>query len=132
MRRVIVEKLLLAALVLSLFDARAFAQAGMIVQIPANANIDVVASHMGGNKKSQIAENQFFVDVPAVPNNVPPPNEVRWMEVNRRVKLLSNPHGAYVQASANGPVDWYKTQPAFNLIGSAAALALSTGESIVV
>src|SRR5262245_17994846 len=113
------------------FNLQAFAQIGMVVQLPPTANIDAIAEHAGGAIVDVIPEaNQFLLSVPAVPNHLPD-NEIRWMELNRAALVPSAPHAKYLNPSNRGP-DWYKTQPSFKLINVQQALTYSTGSGVIV
>jgi subtilisin family serine protease len=119
-------------LFLAPFNVHAFAQIGLVVQLPPTANAADVATHAGGAIVDRIPEaNQFLLSVPAVPNHLQD-SEVRWTELNQGARLPSGPHAAYLNISQNTAADWYKTQPSFALINLSNALSYSTGGGVVI
>jgi len=126
---------ILLTLCLSVFfllDGSAFAQRGLVVQLPPQANIDAIAAHAGGAVVDVIpGANQFLLSVPVIPDHLPD-NDVRWMEANSATTLMSNPHTGFLQAAPNTAASWYKTQPALSLVRLGGALTYSTGMSIVI
>ena len=124
--------LLLLTLILALFNVQAFAQIGLIVQLPPNANIQAVANHAGGFVVDVIPEaSQFLLSVPAA-TNLLSDSDVHWKELNQGTTLQSGPRVGYLHAPAAAAADWYKTQPSFVLINLSSALNYSTGRSVVV
>jgi subtilisin family serine protease len=123
---------LLLLFVSAIFNVQGFAQIGLVVQLPPNANISNVAAHANGAVITALPEaNQFLLSVPAVPNNLSD-NEVRWMELNQGSRLPAAPHAAYLTVAASATSDWYKTQPSFTLIHLPAALTHATGRGVVI
>jgi subtilisin family serine protease len=121
-----------AVFILGLFNFQAFAQIGLVVQLPPNANVETIAEHANGAVVDVLVEaNQILLSVPAVPKNLTS-NEVRWMELNQGTTLPSSPHPAHFSVSHKRDADWYKTQPALLLINLAGALTYSTGRGVVV
>lgn len=127
--------LILLTMCLSVFlllDSSAFAQVGLVVQLPPNANIDAIAAHAGGAVVDVIpSAHQFLLSVPAIPKNLPD-TDIRWMEANRATTLMSSPHAGFLQAAPNSAASWYRTQPSLSLIHLSGALTYSTGMSIVI
>jgi hypothetical protein len=123
--------ILLVAL-LAFFKLNAFAQIGLVVQLPDGANADTVAEHANGVVVTGIpGTNQFLLSVPAVPNHLSD-NDVRWMELNSSAKVPSAPRPEYLRPSNKTPADWYTTQPAFTLINAQQALTYSTGSGVII
>jgi subtilisin family serine protease len=117
---------------LSFLNLQAFAQIGLVVQLPPTANIDSVATHANGVIVGAIPEaHQFLLSVPATPHNLPD-NEVHWMELNQGTSLPSGPHHQYVDVPATAGADWYNTQPPFARINLQNALTYSTGAGVIV
>ena len=117
---------------LAFFNLHAFAQIGMVVQLPPNANIDAVAEHAGGAIVAVMPEaQQFLLSVPAVPNHLAD-SDVRWMELNQAAVVPSSPHAKYLNSSNNAAADWYKNQPSFTLINVQQALRYATGSGVIV
>src|SRR5262245_19025225 len=107
-------------------SAPAFAQMGLVVQIPANANIENIAIHANGVVVDSLPEAGLYLLSVADPPKNFPDNDVRWMELNQGARLSSSPHHVYINAPASASPDWFKTQPAFTLINQQQALMYST------
>src|SRR5439155_15110215 len=117
-------RLLFLSLVLVLFNVQAFAQIGMVIQYPPNANVAAIAEHAGGAVVDCIPEaNQCLLSVPATAHLSD--SEVNWREWNQGTTLPSSPHARYLQVAPTTAADWYKTQPAFVLTHLAEALTHS-------
>jgi len=122
--------MLIAGLVI--FSLNAFAQIGVVVQLPPTANIDAVAEHAGGAVVAVIPNaNQFLLSVPAAPNHMPD-SDIRWMELNRAATVPSTPRPKYLRASNRAAADWYKGQPSLTLINIQQALTYSTGSGVII
>jgi len=124
---------LLLILGLVFFKVQGFAQIGMVVQLPEQADIDAVAAHANGAVVAVIpGAHQFLLSVPAVPHNLPD-TEVRWMELNQGTRLPGASHRVYVNVpTTTAGADWYKTQPAFRLVNLQNALTYSTGAGVII
>src|SRR6266566_4167620 len=82
-------RLLFLGLVLALLNVQAFAQIGLVLQLPPTANIDNVAAHAGGVVVDAIPEaGLFLLSVSAVPQNLSDSDRV-WAEVNQGTTLPS-------------------------------------------
>jgi len=118
---------------LAFFNLNAFAQIGVVVELPPTANVDAIAQHAGGAVVAAIPEaNQFLLSVPAAPNNMSSVSDVRWMELNRAATVPSAPRPKYLRQSNRAPADWYKGQPSFTLINVQQALTYSSGSGVII
>src|SRR6266516_1765255 len=125
-------RLLFLGLVLALLNVQAFAQIGLVLQLPPTANIDNVAAHAGGVVVDAIPEaGLFLLSVSSVPQNLSDSDRV-WAEVNQGTTLPSAPPALYFSVPPTTPADWFKTQPAFGLINLSGATTCSTGSGVIV
>jgi len=133
-------RLLFLSLVLALFalfNVQAFAQIGLVVQLPPTANAAnalKLASDLNGAVIDVIPEfNQFLLSVPVVPRSSDNAlNNVRWVEPLEAITLPPAPRIGYLSLPQGTASDWYKYQPAFAHIHLAGALTHSTGLGVVV
>jgi subtilisin family serine protease len=108
----------------------------IIVQISPLANINIVASALGGTVVDSIpGAFTYLLNVPSVPPALTPLLSllgIQWFEVNTAVFI---PDIAVLNAvTIPGTVapDWYKNQPAWQLIESQRAQKYSNGTGVVV
>jgi hypothetical protein len=106
----------------------------LIVQIPATISIDsITAALPNSTVVGDIpGANTYLLNVQFLP---PPATAsqlgIQWMELNRTVNLPRfGLNGGVV--TVPGASDWYRRQPAMQLINTAKASAFSTGRGIVV
>ena len=124
-------RLLFLSLVLALFNVQAFAQNGMVIQYPPNANVAAIAEHAGGAVVDCMPEaNQCLLSVPATAHLSD--SEVNWKEWNQGTALPSSPHSGFLHVASTEAADWYKTQPPLVLINLGNAMTFSTGRGVVV
>jgi serine protease len=123
---------LLLVFLLALFNADAFSQIGVVVQLSPQADPNEVAARFNGVVLEALSDaNQFLFSVPAMPTG-PLSNDIRWIEANQPSTLPSNPRTAYLTVKQNADADWYKAQPSFALIKLSDALTYSRGRGVVV
>jgi serine protease len=123
---------LLLVFLLALFNADAFSQIGVVVQLSPQVDPNEVAARFNGVVLEALSDaNQFLLSVPAMPTG-PLSNDIRWIEANQPSTLPSNPRTAYLTVKQNADADWYKAQPSFALIKLSDALTYSRGRGVVV
>ena len=126
--------ILLLALGFSYQSEAALKQFPVIVQIAPTVSIDTIAATLSGTVIDAIpGANTYLLTVQSlpVPGSLPP--GIQWLELNRTVSLPRfGLNGGVVTLLGTTPSDWYKVQPAMQLINAAKASALSTGRAIVI
>src|SRR6266850_476865 len=106
----------------------------LIVQIAPEASITSIAATLGGTVVDSIpGANTYLLNVPFLP---PPVTMsllgIQWMELNRSATLPRFALREVVEVPATAAADWYKDQPAMQLIKAGSARAYSTGTGVVV
>ena len=121
----------------SIFSVPAFAQISVVVNLPANANIDNFANGVHGAAQDRMADpdgdgNLLLLSMPG--NGIPqiPANGGRSFELNSSTTLPSNPHSGCWIAAPTAAASWYQTQPNFRLINLSRALTNATGRGVTV
>src|SRR5437773_313753 len=112
----------------------------VIVQISPGANITAIASRLGATVVDSIpGANTYLLNVPIAPQlNAPGVQSlgalpgIDWVELNTGVTLPSFAVYGIVTVPAAKPADWYKYQPAWQLIEAQQALPYSRGRGIVI
>lgn len=122
--------------VTSAVSARAgAADIGLIVHVSHAANLKDVVPLLDGTLVDAIPDSDaYLVRVHHLPNapGLLKEHGVHSVEINRSIALHGFTRPGIFQSKASNPADWYKNQPAFQLIQAGAAAAYSTGRSIVV
>jgi hypothetical protein len=107
----------------------------VVVKILPNANLPLIGNLLGGILIDSIPEsNTYLLKVPALPVVTPILKllGVEWIEANRGLSLASNPSLRLLDVPWNGGRDWYKQQPALQLIHTNAAQDYSTGRGLLI
>src|SRR5215471_16631024 len=106
----------------------------LIVQIPPTASIDTIVAALGGTVFDSIpGANTYLLVVPVVPFPATASQlGIQWMELNKTVSLPRFALRSILSVPGTARADWYKPQPAMQLINAGQALQLSTGRGIVV
>jgi subtilisin family serine protease len=107
----------------------------IIVQTSATANINTIASAVGGTVVDSIpGAYTYLMNVAVVPTLTGTLSllGVQWIEVNTAVWLPNIAVLSAVTIPGTVAPDWYKNQPAWQLIQSQNALPYSTGRGVVV
>ena len=109
----------------------------VIVQISPLANITNIAFALGGTVVDSIpGANTYLLQVPLVPttltNSLLSLLGIQWIEVNTGVSIPNITVLNQVTIPGTAVPDWYKNQPAWQIIESQGALQYSTGRGIVV
>ena len=106
----------------------------LIVQIPGTVSIDTLAATLGGTVVDSIpGANTYLLNLPVVP--LPARATVlgiQWMELNTGVRLPRFSRPGVLKVPGTAAADWYKQQPAMQLINAGKALPFSTGRGVVV
>jgi thermitase len=130
------SRLLICALVMLVLSSQASA-AGfpVIVQLSSSAALSPVLLLLNGTLLDSIPEaNLYLIRVPQLPVITPLLQMlgVQWLELNTGVAQPDFTPPAVFQVGTNNAPDWYKNQPAFQLIRVKAAQKYSTGQGVVV
>ncbi len=106
----------------------------LIVQIPRTVSIHTLAATLGGTVVDSIpGANTYLLNLPVVP--LPATATVlgiQWMELNTGVRLPRFSRPGVLKVPGTAAADWYKLQPAMQLINAGKALPFSTGRGVVV
>src|SRR5437660_8860792 len=106
----------------------------LIVQTQPTVNIDAVAAALGGTLADSIpGANTHLLVVPSLP--LPARASllgIQWMELNKTVTLSRFGQRKLLSAHGTAPADWYKLQPAMQLISAGSAAPFSSGRGVVV
>src|SRR6267143_6497180 len=111
-------------LVVGLASQAAAASYPLIVQIPPTVSIDTIATTLRGTVADSIpGANTYLLVVPVVPL----PSRalllgIQWMELNKTVTLPRFVQRQLLTVPGSEAADWYKTQPAMQLINARTAL----------
>jgi hypothetical protein len=117
----------------------------LIVQISPSASISSIAATLHGTVVDCIPDcssaggNPYLLNVPVIPTQATASTlGIQWYELNQNITLprfflRPDASGRYVfSVPAGAAADWYKAQPALQLINAAKALPVSTGRGVVV
>src|SRR5438128_1267958 len=106
----------------------------LIVEIPRTVSIHTLAPTLGGTVVDSIpGANTYLLNLPVVP--LPARATVlgiQWMELNTGVRLPRFSRPGVLKVPGTAAPDWYKQQPAMQLINAGKALPFSTGRGVVV
>jgi subtilisin family serine protease len=125
--------LLCVVLIVTFSASASAASVPIIVQLSPNGNLGIVLSLINGTLVDSIAgANTFLVNVPQLPLLSPLLSllGVQSIETNNGVALPNSSQLGLLEA--DGAADWFKLQPAMQLIRSAQALQYATGQGVVV
>ena len=129
--RSIVKRLTFLMVLATLLNVQAWAgQYTVIVRIVDGANIKAIADAYEGKVLDRLDTGTYLLQLKLTSPKYPVTG-VEWMESDQSVGP-SKIRGAVVSVSARTTPDWYRKQPAFQLIRDIEALELSTGSGIVV
>jgi len=136
---------LVTAILLVTFPAAEASAAGsipVIVKLTSSSGLLRVLNLLDGAVVDQIpGTNVFLVNVPSVlsvqsllalPAGLLQFLGIDWLEINTGVALPKVGQVGVITVGINNTADWYKNQPAMQLIRSNEAKAYSTGRSVVV
>jgi len=136
---------LVTAILLVTFPAAEASAAGsipVIVKLTSSSGLLRVLNLLDGAVVDQIpGTNVFLVNVPSVlsvqslltlPAGLLQFLGIDWLEINTGAALPKVGQVGVITVGINNTVDWYKNQPAMQLIRSNEAKAYSTGRSVVV
>ena len=106
----------------------------LIVQVSPSANITVIASTIGATVIDSIpGANTYLLNTPAVPSAaVASALGIQWMELNTGVSLPNFAVFGIVSVPGTTASDWYKYQPAWQVIQAQQALPYSNGQGTVI
>src|SRR5438445_1675171 len=106
----------------------------LIVQIPRTVSIHTLAATLGGTVVDSVpGANTYLLNLPFVP--LPARATVlgiQWMELDTGVRLPRFSRPGVLKVPGTAAADWYKLQPAMQLINAGKALPFSTGRGVVV
>jgi subtilisin family serine protease len=122
--------------ILALFPATAHsATVPVVVKIQPATNLSLITNLLGGTVIDSIPEaNTYLLKVPSLPvlNSTLRLLGVDWIEMDRSVSLPVNPRLSLLNVPWNAGSDWYKNQPALQLIHVRDAMPYSTGRGILI
>lgn len=125
---------LIVALVFALSIQAGASGLPLIVQIPPTANINTIATALGGSVVDSIPDaNTYLLDVPSMPlPGVAALLGIEDMELNTAVSLPPVVPVVVFPLKSGVAADWYKYQPAMLVIGAPSAWSYSKGRGVVV
>jgi subtilisin family serine protease len=126
---------ILLILLLFSFTGQSAVTVPVVVKVRAGANLSLVTNLLGGTLIDAIPEaNTYLLSLPGLPVLSPTLKllGVEWLELDRGVSLPADPPLALLDVPWNAGGDWYKAQPALQLIRSEAALQYATGRGLIV
>jgi hypothetical protein len=137
--------LLVLILLLGLSSQADAASYPLIVHIPPTISIDTILSQLAqgttlidsipgpGKTPCPVDGCTYLLSVPVVPlPAVASQLGIQWMELNKSVSLPRFGQRVLVRVGSTAASDWYKLQPAMQLINAGKASPFSTGRAIVV
>src|SRR5213593_2421928 len=106
----------------------------VIVQISPAVSIDTLAAALGGTVLDSIpSANTYLLNLPFLPLPAMATQlGIQWMELNTRVSVPGFARRGVLRVPGTAAADWYKLQPAMQLIKAGNALPFSTGRGVVV
>jgi len=143
-RKFICKALIACTLLLSISvtHVQAAAPIPLIVKILPGAALGRVLGWLGGTLVDSIpGSNVILVNVPNLPlvspllgllGNTLSLVGIEWFEVNNGVTEPTHSRSGVIQVNGTTAVDWYKNQPAFQLVRSGQARVYATGRGMVV
>jgi len=116
-------------------NAQAAPTVPVVLKVLPGSNISLINVLLGGTLIDSIPEaNTYLVRLPSLPllNNTLKLLGVQWLELDRGISLPGNPRLALQNVPWNAGSDWYKNQPAFQIIRAQSALEYSTGRGLLI
>ena len=106
----------------------------VIVQISPAIRINTLAATLGGTVLDGIpGANTYLLNLPFLPLPALATHlGIQWMELNTRVSVPGFARRGVLSVPGTAAADWYKLQPALQLIKAGNALPFSTGRGVVV
>ena len=131
-RRLLVPVLTIA-LLLGSSAAQAASPVAVVLKVLPGVNLTLISNLLGGTVLDSIPEaNTYLLQVPALPILTPTLKllGVQWIELDRGVSLPGHP--GLLDVPWNNTNDFYKSQPALQLIRTEAAQQFSTGRGVII
>src|SRR5262245_47622257 len=127
----IAKQITLLILLATLFSVNAFAASyTVIVRVADGANIKAIADAYDGKVLDTLDAGTYLLQLRLTTPKYAV-SGIEWMESDQAVGP-STMRGAVVSVTSRVKPDWYRDQPAFQLIRENEALQLSTGSGIVI
>jgi len=107
----------------------------VVVKLQIPANLSLINALLGGTVIDSMPEtNTYLLRLPSVPvlSSTLKLLGVEWIEQDRGIALPSNPRLSLLNVPWSNTSDWYKNQPAFQIVHANDALAYSTGRGILI
>jgi len=107
----------------------------VVLKVAPGANISLISNLLDGTLVDSIPEaNTYLLRLPSLPlvNSTLKLLGVEWLELDRGISLPVNPRLALLDVPWNAGSDWYKNQPAFQIIRAQSALQYSTGRGLLI
>jgi thermitase len=127
--------LLVALLLCFTTSAQAAPTVPVVIKVLPGANLSLITNLLGGTVIDSIPEaNTYLLRLPSLPvlSTTLKLLGVEWLESDRGISLPANPRLALLGVPWNAGSDWYKNQPALQLIRLQDAMPYSTGSGILV
>jgi subtilisin family serine protease len=107
----------------------------VVLKVQTATNLSLVTTLLGGTVIDSMPDaNTYLLRVPSLPvlTSTLKLLGVEWIEQDRGFSLPSNPRLALLDVPWNNSSDWYRNQPAFQIVHANDALAYSTGRGILI
>ena len=122
--------------ILALFPTSAHAATvPVVLKVQPATNLSLITNLLGGTVIDSIPEaNTYLLKVPSLPvlNSTLKLLGVDWIELDRGVSLPVNHRLSLLDVPWNTGSDWYKNQPALQLIRLQDAMPYSTGRGVLI
>ncbi len=131
-------RLIRFVLILSLlaaFNVNAATSVPVIVKLAPGVNISRITSMLGATVLDSIpGADTYLLRLPSLPVVTPALQllGVQWIETNRGLDLPSVVHAGLLTKATDADPNWYKNQPAFQVIRSEAAHKYSDGHNVLI
>lgn len=127
--------LILALFVFFSVNAQAAVTVPVVVKLLPGANLSLISSLLGGTVIDSLpGANTYLLRLPALPIITPVLKllGLDWVELDRGIRVPANPPLSLLDVPGGNAADWYKQQPALQLVRSGAAQAYSTGRYVMI
>src|SRR5262245_21163054 len=107
----------------------------VVVKVLTNANLPLIGNLLGGTLIDSIPEaNTYLLKLPTLPVVTPLLKllGVEWIEADRGLSLTPSASLRLLDVPWNDGKDWYRQQPALQLIRTQAAQDYSTGRGLLI
>jgi subtilisin family serine protease len=126
---------LILLILLFTVNASAAGTIPVVVKLLPGANLNLISSLLGGTVLDSLpGTNTYLLRLPSLPILTPVLKllGVDWLEADKGIRVPGNPPLSLLNVPASLSPDWYKNQPAYQLIKANSALSYSTGTGVLV